>query len=117
MILIIDSDEIFAKSILRTLVKNGKNGQMSNNAIEAMDWVAKNGAPEMVILDVILTGPNGFTFLNEMASYADTGKVPTVILSEKDFSEFDLSDYGVAGFLDKNTMTPEKVMEYVRKYT
>ena len=116
MILIIDSDEVFAGCILRALEKNGYKGQVSNNAIEAIEVVAEDGAPEMVFLDPMLTGPDGFTFLNEMASYADTMKTPIVIVSERDFSKFDLSDYGVVGYLDKNIVTPEKVVEYARKY-
>ena len=69
----------------------------------------------MVFLDVLLTGPDGFTFLNEMASYADTLKVPVVLLGEKDFSGFDFSAYSVIGFLDKSTMKPEEIVEYARR--
>lgn len=116
MILIVDSDEVFGKCILRILKKNGLDGQMSNNAIDAMNLIGEVGVPEMVFLDVMLTGPDGFTFLNEMASYADTAKVPVVIVSERDFSAFDLRDYNVVGFLNKNTMKPEDVLGYVQKY-
>ena len=38
-------------------------------------------------------------------------------VSEKDFSSFDLSDYGVVGVLDKNKMKPEEVVEYARRYS
>ena len=116
MILVIDSDEIFAECIIRELAKKDKNGHLSKNAIEAINLVAEEGAPELVFLDPILTGPDGFTFLNEMASYADTMKVPIVIVSEKDFSKFDLSEYNVAGFLNKNIMRPEDIWQYVGEF-
>ena len=114
MILVVDSDEVFGECIVSSLQKNGFLGQLSKNAIEAIDMVDEN-VPSLVFLEPILTGPDGFTFLNEMASYADTMDVPVVIVSEKDFSPFDLSSYGVVGVLNKNTMKPEDVLNYARK--
>ena len=116
MILVIDSEEVFGKCVVRALRKNGFDAELSNNGIEAMEIISEGGAPEMVFIDVMLTGPDGFTFLNEMASYADTLEVPIVIVSEKDFSNFDLGDYGAVGCIDKNTMKPEMVVEYARRY-
>lgn len=115
MVLIVDSDEVFGKCIIRTLSKNEFNGHLSNNAILAMNFVAEN-VPSLIFLDPMLTGPDGFTFLNEMASYADTMKIPIVIVSEKDFSKFDLSEYNVVGTLDKNKLKPEDFIFYARKY-
>ena len=116
MVLVVDSDEVVGGCLIRTFEKNKVSGHLSKNAIEAIDYVDEKGAPEIVFLDVMLTGPDGFTFLNEMASYADTMKVPIVIMSEKDFSGFNLVEYNVVGFLDKNTMKPEEVLNYVREY-
>lgn len=116
MILVVDSDEVVGGCLVRVLEKNGFSGHLSKNAIEAINFVDKNGAPEMVFLDAMLTGPDGFTFLNEMASYADTMKVPVVVVSEKDFSGFDLSEYNVVGFLNKNTFKPEEVLFYAGEY-
>ena len=116
MILVIDSDEVFGECIVSSLQKNGFLGHLSRNVIEAINAVDEQ-VPSLIFLEPILTGPDGFTFLNEMASYEDTMGVPVVIVSEKDFSAFDLSSYGVVGVLNKNTMKPEDVLSYARKYT
>lgn len=116
MILVLDDDAVIGKCLVRAIQKCGKTGLLYNNAIEAIARVSEE-IPEMVFLDVFLTGPDGFTFLNEMASYLDTMKVPVVIVSEKDFSKYDFSAYNVVGCLDKNTMTPKDVEEYVRENT
>lgn len=116
MILIVDSNEIFGNCILDTLSKAGFVGLLSNNAIEAIDIVSKE-VPELVFLEPMLTGPDGFTFLNEMASYVDTMNVPIILVSEKNFSKFDLSEYNVVGELDKNKMKPKDILDYARKYT
>lgn len=114
MILVVTSDEIIGGCIIRALKKQGLNGQMSNNVIEAMDFISAEGAPDLIYLDILLTGPDGFTLLNELASYADTMNVPVVLMGEKDFSEFDFSAYNVIGFLNKNMMTPEEILKYVK---
>lgn len=116
MVLVVDSDEVTGKCLIRVFEKNGISGHLSKNAIEAINFIDENEVPEIVFLDVMLTGPDGFTFLNEMVSYADTMRVPIVVVSEKDFSSFDLSEYNVVGFLNKNTMKPEEVLEYAREY-
>lgn len=116
MIFVIDSDEVIGKCLVRTVEKQGTSAKLFSNGIEAMDEISETKVPEMIFLDVMLTGPDGFTFLNEMASYADTMTVPIVIVSEKDFSNVDLNTYGVVGFLNKHTMKPEEISDYVRKY-
>ena len=142
MIYIIDDDQIMAECIARavanttknatkTVVKNttshvsrSKNQLKKNpdykiftNAIEAMNEIAAGELPDLIFLDILLDGPDGFTFLNELVSYDDTAKIPVVIISSLDFSQQDLSAYGVVGQLSKDTMKPEDIKYYVEKYT
>ena len=112
MIFIIDDDEIMAECIARAA---GKPAKIFSNAIEAMQAI-DDELPELIFLDILLDGPDGFTFLNELASYADTAKVPVVIVSSLDFKDQDLRTYGVVGILDKNTMTPQEIRAYAEEY-
>lgn len=86
------------------------------NAIEAMAAIGNGVMPDLVFLDVLLDGPDGFTMLNEMMSYEDTAKIPIVIMSSLELTGQDLSAYGVVGVLPKETMTPEEIGGYVEKY-
>lgn len=113
MIYIIDDDIVMTKCIKRA---SGEDAKIFSNAIEAMSAVAEGELPKMIFLDILLDGPDGFTFLNELVSYGDTRTIPVVIVSSLDFSKKDLSDYGVVGVLNKDTMRPEEIKEYVRKY-
>lgn len=115
MILVVDSDEVFGECLISSLEKNKFDAHYSKNVIEAINYIA-DVVPSLVFLDPILTGPDGFTFLNEMASYIDTLDVPIIIMSEKNFSLFDLSEYNVVGVLDKNKMKPKEILAYARKY-
>ena len=71
---------------------------------------------ELIFLDILLDGPDGFTFLNELISYDDTVKIPIVIVSSLDFKKQDLSVYGVVGVLDKEKMIPKEIKKYVDEY-
>ena len=112
-VFVIDDDEIMAECIARVV---GESAEVFSNAIKAMRVIDDNGIPDLIFLDILLDGPDGFTFLNELASYTDTAKIPIVIVSSLDFSNNDLSKYGVVGFLNKDEMKPEEIKSYVEKY-
>lgn len=115
MIFVIDDDVIMAKCVARACGKCGFKTQIFGDAISAMAAI-NDELPEMIFLDILLSGPDGFTFLNELVSYSDTMKIPVVVISSLQFPEKDLLDYGIVGVLDKTKMTPEEIQNYVRRY-
>ena len=139
MILVIDDDKIMGECIQnavlnvanstkqkiakdetqdasQSVVKNTTDVKICSNALTAMQEISEGEIPDLIFLDILLDGPNGFTFLNELISYEDTAKIPVVIVSSLDFVGQDLSTYGVVGILHKETMRPEDIGEYVKKY-
>ncbi|MBQ6461462.1 response regulator [Candidatus Saccharibacteria bacterium] len=114
MIFVIDDDKIMAECIARACKKPAK---IFSNAIEAMDAISDGELPELIFLDILLDGPDGFTFLNELISYDDTAKIPIIIVSSLDLEGRDLSIYGVIGILNKEKMLPGEIKDYVDKYT
>lgn len=113
MIYIIDSNMLVAQCVARAV---GGEAKVFTNAIEAMNKIACGDLPEMIFMEIMLDGPDGFSFLNELISYNDTAKIPVVIASSLPFSKKDLNIYGVVGVLNKETMTPEDIKKYVEKY-
>lgn len=113
MIFIIDDDEVMAECAALATKKETK---IFSDAYAAMAEIADGDLPEMIFLDILLTGPDGFTFLNELVSYTDTAKIPVVIISSLDLNERDLSAYGVVGVLSKDTMKPKDIERYVEQY-
>ncbi|MBQ3445166.1 response regulator [Candidatus Saccharibacteria bacterium] len=116
MIYVIDSDEIMAECVARACAECGKKTRIFDNAIEALGEMSKE-LPEMILMEIMLTGPDGWTLLNELISYDDTAKIPVVIVSEDDYEGMNLDVYGVVGVLRKDTMKPSDVRRYVLKYT
>ncbi|MBR3180276.1 response regulator [Candidatus Saccharibacteria bacterium] len=113
MIYIIDDNRPMAECIA---LATKYPAQIFSNAIVAMQTIASGELPSLIFLDILLDGPDGFTFLNELASYTDTAKIPVVIVSSLDFKNQDLKSYGVVGVLNKDTFTPEEVQAYVKRY-
>lgn len=128
MIYVIEDDEIMAECIARGCgggvggADGGDAGgaehevRIFGDAIAAMQALAEVGVPDLIFLDVLLTGPDGFTFLNELMSYADTIKVPVVVVTSLELKQYDLSAYGVVEVLDKSVMRPEDIRRCVREY-
>lgn len=114
MIFVIDDDKTMAECIARACKAKFR---IFTNAIEAMQAISDGVVPKMIFLDILLDGPDGFTFLNELVSYDDTAKIPVVIVSSLNFQKRDLSVYGVVGVLDKEKMTPQEIRNYVEKYS
>ena len=79
-------------------------------AIAAMD----EEMPELVILDILLTGPTGFAVLNEMRSYPDLAKVPVIIVTSVSIKDELAKQYGVVEVLDKGKMTPQELIGAVQ---
>ena len=113
MIFVIDDDKTMAECVGRA---TKKDYVIFDNAIDAMSEIIDGELPSLIFLDIMLAGPDGFTFLNEMVSYMDTAKIPTVIFSSLNFEDKDFSEYGVVGVLNKDKMLPEDIRDYAEKY-
>ena len=112
MIFVIDDDEIMAECIAHA---TGRETKIFHNAIEAMSAI-DDEIPEMIFLDILLDGPDGFTFLNELMSYQDTAKIPVVIVTSLNVKKENLQDYGVVDIVKKEEMTPGDIKKYVEEY-
>ncbi|MBR2695498.1 response regulator [Candidatus Saccharibacteria bacterium] len=116
-IYIIDDDELFADCIKSAIKKHDKSIAIKTfkNALDAMNSL--DDLPDLILLDILLPGPDGFTFLNELASYPDTAKIPVVLVTSLALPEADLSIYNIQGILNKEKMKPTEVIEYVKRFS
>ncbi|MBQ6414322.1 response regulator [Candidatus Saccharibacteria bacterium] len=114
MIYIVDDDIVMAKCIARACGE--REVRIFGNAIETMEAISSGELPDLMFLDILLIGPDGFTLLNEMVSYTDTARVPVVLVTSLEMAERDLSNYGVVGVLEKETMKPEDVKRYAWQF-
>ncbi len=110
-IMLIEDDEIMAQCIERAVKKvsvASVDVLTCNNAISAMQQL-DDYQPDLICLDILLNGPDGFSFLNELRSYDDLSTIPIVIITSLDLHLQDLSHYGVKKIIYKETMTPPEI--------
>ena len=112
MIFVIDDDEIMAECIATATNSETK---IFSNTIDAINSIDET-PPNLILLDILLDGPDGFTFLNELASYPDLSKIPIVIISSLDLKNYNLNNYNIVKILDKSTMLPEDIERLTNEY-
>lgn len=112
--LVLEPDTWFREFLSEVCVQQGMVVQAISDAYEVFDAL-DNFQPDILIMDIILPDSTGFTILNEKISHEDLAKIPTIVVSGLKIASEQLGVYGVGGFLDKNTMTPESLVAEIRK--
>lgn len=106
-VLIVEDDKWLAEQHSRMLIKAGYKTTVTYHAISAIQSIDDN-LPDVIILDVLLTGSTAFALLNELQSYGDTGVIPVILCTSlaSELSLDKLTECGVKRILDKTTMLP-----------
>ena len=118
-IFIIEDDPDFAEIYQKHLQRNFPEIPVAvfYNAIEAnaaFSELREEELPSLIILDVLLTGPDGFTLLNELLSYPETSQIPVLLISSLNLGQMSLQAYNVRAILNKETFTPDDFVEKVK---
>jgi CheY-like chemotaxis protein len=113
-ILIVDDDVMMTECLARFLAPNKITS--FTNAIDAIQNLV-DPLPDLIFLDILLDGPDGFTFLNELSSYEDTAQIPVVIITSLNLKQSSLDAYNVKKVLKKEEITPEMIKDTVEEIT
>ena len=82
-ILVIEDDDIVARTIERCLRGGEFRVSMANSGVEGLQ-VARRHPPDLVILDVIMPGMDGYTVCREMRADPNLSDVPILFLTATD---------------------------------
>lgn len=113
-VLVIEDDAWQAEMTARQLARHDFQVEIAHDALAAFAMIDAH-PPDAIILDMMLPGPNGMTFLHELRSHADIADIPVVVCSTQKLELKILQPYGVAAVIDKTTMEPDDVVVAVRK--
>jgi len=115
-VLIVEDDEWVAEQHVRVLETAGYRAEFVANALAAIESVDSH-LPDVIVLDLLLTGQNAFALLHELRSHADLASIPVIICtnSADALVDEDLAVYGVRQVLDKTTMQPNDLIAAVKK--
>ena len=114
-VLLVEDDPWLAELEASFLVKAGYQVTHAPHAPSAIAKIDKQ-APDIIILDVLLTGSTAFALLHELQSYADTKQVPIILCTNMadSLKLEDLGMYGVRRIIDKSSMHPDDLPAAVR---
>ena len=79
-LLLIDDDPVLLKLLTTKLTKSGFQIACAQNANEALESL-QQGAPDLIVLDLMLPDTNGFALLEDIKANPDWVFIPVVILS------------------------------------
>lgn len=115
-VLVVEDDEWMARQHIRTLEASGIHAEYVGHALAAIEAL-DDRTPDVIVLDVLLAGPNAFTLLHELRSHADLAAIPVILCtnSADSLAPNDLSAYGVRAVLDKMKMQPQDLVAAVKK--
>lgn len=115
-VLVVEDDEWLAEQHERTLAAAGYRVSTAHHALAAIDMIDQYQF-DVLVLDVLLSGPNAFTFLHEVRSHSDLAKLPVILCTNSagDLPEEDVQVYGVSRVLDKTTMHPADLVSAVKR--
>lgn len=107
-ILIIDDENDFADTVKMRLEASGHHVISASDGKSGLA-AAKRENPDVILLDLVMAGMNGFTVLSELKKDPYTATIPVIILTAKTETEYvlDAESLGAAGYLSK----PVKMQE------
>ena len=115
-ILIIEDDKFLRELIGQKLIKEGYKTSEAVDGEEGMKKL-KEDKPDLVLLDLILPGIDGFEVLSRMKDDPAFSKIPVIILSnlgQKDDVEKGLK-LGAVDYLIKAHFTPGEIIDKIKK--
>lgn len=101
-ILVIEDDEIVSRTIERSLRGNDFRINVANSGVEGLK-AARRLVPDLVILDVVMPGMDGYTVCREMRADPLLSSVPILFLTAKIKDEDKISGFnaGADDYLNK----------------
>lgn len=110
-IFLIEDDPIMQECLTRTINKSTYEIQIHSfsNVVDAIAALNQT-LPDLIFLDILLNGPDGFSFLNELISYPDTNDIPIILVTSLKLLPAQLAPYHIVSVLQKETMLPQDII-------
>jgi len=114
-VLIVEDDSFLRGVIAQKLVREGFDVEAAIDSIEAFESM-KSKKPEIILLDLILPGMDGFEILSQLKKTPDSGDIPVMILSNlgQEEDKRRAMDLGAVEYFVKSDHTPDEIVQRIR---
>jgi DNA-binding response OmpR family regulator len=119
-ILLLDDDTWLADTYCRVLIRAGYRVHYASDARSGIDLLDEHPDIELGLVDLMLPGPNGISFLYEVVSQLDWQDKQFIVMSHQSRREVSEDDYlwqqlNVREYLYKPSLRPEHLVTAVEK--
>jgi DNA-binding response OmpR family regulator len=116
-VLIVDDDELLRNALTSALKEANFNAVGAADGETALSKAEAN-PPNLIILDERMPGMSGSEFLEKLRAQAWGQDIDVIVLTgSQDVSQINQKlARGVADYLDKASMTPEKIVTLVKNH-
>ena len=116
-VLLIEDSDFVQKTFLTVLAMGGFQVSAANDGNAGIAAIAKD-KPDLILLDLMMPGMDGFKVLSFLKSDPKIADIPVIVLSAKGNSEEiqKAISLGAKDFLIKSTTPPKKVLEKVKQH-
>jgi DNA-binding response OmpR family regulator len=95
-ILVVDDDEIVARSVELSLRRDGFLVSVANSGVDGLK-LARREAPDMIILDILMPGMGGYEVCRELRKDPLLGNVPVLFLTARGKDEDKMEGFRAGG--------------------
>lgn len=116
-ILVVEDDKFLRELFVRKLYNDGFEVKNATNSEDTFS-ILSEWRPEMIVLDLILPGEDGFTILEKVKGDEQLADIPVVVLSNLGQNE-DIErakSLGALDFMVKANHTLDEIIEKVKGY-
>jgi CheY-like chemotaxis protein/two-component sensor histidine kinase len=118
LVLLVEDDRLTREGIQRTLELEGHEVIDAEGGQEALQKLQQR-RPEVIILDLLMPGMDGFQFIAELLAREDWATIPVIVLTAKQLDQEDLlrlHNPQIQAVLQKGAVSRAELVEAVKAY-
>jgi DNA-binding response OmpR family regulator len=114
-VLVVEDDASTRELVRRTLAREGWQVREAGDGRAGLGWVVQD-PPELILLDLMLPGIDGFEFVAELHRHAEWRDIPVVVITAKDLTpaEGERLNGCVERVLRKGTYSRDELLAEIR---
>jgi CheY-like chemotaxis protein len=114
-ILVIEDDPVARETLVTILTAEGYTAEGSANGREALNYLQRSPAPQLILLDLMMPVMNGWEFRHQQRQDRKLATIPVVVCSAADNIQQETALVGANEYLQK-PIDLERLLDTVRHY-